>query len=160
MDPRVSGAGLGQKMASNAVKIQQAKLAGTVVNLCPWNQGDDEQPGHLDDNGYCRHLVGFVTIDDKKHYEPMVRTKGGKRVVRVKREKIPLPVNPEDDDDPGMPPQYDWGEPQLEDVRKGDQLVWITTTARVYREHPEQPQKAEGAPSDQVKAEKKAKQPA
>lgn len=58
----------------------------------------------LDDHGYCSHLVGFS--NDGKVMEPFVVEKG-KKVVKGDR---------------------------LQPVLKGDKLVQITTSSRVYRD--------------------------
>lgn len=65
---------------------------------------EDEE---IDSNGYCDHLIGFT--NDGKTFEPMVMDeRTGRRIVRVPKE-LPL-------------------------VQRGDKLVRISTSSRVYRE--------------------------
>lgn len=63
--------------------------------------------GALDDHGYCPHLVGFSA--DGRTLEPRVRRSDGRIVVMGSKR---------------------------EPVKRGDRLVKITTTARVYRATP------------------------
>ena len=64
-----------------------------------------DHPEDLDDNGYCRHLVGFTT--DGKQMEPTSINSMGRQVT-LGHTKMP--------------------------VRKTDQLVPITVSSRVYRD--------------------------
>ncbi len=59
----------------------------------------------LDEHGYCPHLVGFTT--DGRTYEPRVRRSADGRIIT------------------------DGSRPKK--IQSGDQLVRITTSARVYR---------------------------
>lgn len=84
---------------------QSKATTGEKVNFCPFGCEEDD----IDANGYCDHVVGFT--NDGKTYEPMVKDERiGRRVVRV----------PKSGD--------------LPKVQKGDKLVPITTSSRVYRE--------------------------
>ncbi len=98
---------------------------GEKVNACPFGCTVEE----IDDQGYCRHLVGFTVPGNDKLYEPLI-VKRGRRRVEVRREKIMLGDNPsgngEDD--------WTWGPPVYENVQDKDQLVKITTSSRVYRD--------------------------
>jgi hypothetical protein len=96
---------------------------GEVVNACPFGCPNED----LDDHGYCRHLVGFTVPGDEKHYEPMVETVRG-RVVKVDRDR--RATGAEDQDGP----VYKEGKARYEEVKKGDELRWITVSARVYRD--------------------------
>lgn len=101
--------------------LMQRKAAAQkneVVNACPFGCGVQQ----LDENGYCKHLVGFT--NDQKSYEPMVR-KGGRRVVQCRMEPTGE-VHP-DEGEPLLAPK-------LERVRDTDKLVQITTSYRVYRD--------------------------
>lgn len=95
-------AGMAGKKANHSplMKRKARLLSGHVANVCPF--GCENQ--HLDDNGYCFHLVGFT--NDKKTLEPLVTIKG--RRVNDSRKK--------------------------ELVRKTDKLMRITTSYRVYRD--------------------------
>jgi len=76
---------------------------GEKINFCPHGCPDDD----LDENGYCRHLVGFTNEPRLGGtYEPMVVNDKGRRVVM------------------GQSPQK---------IQKGDQFVQITVSYRVYR---------------------------
>ncbi len=85
---------------SPLMKAKRGLLTGQVANLCPFGCSD----GHLDDYGYCFHLVGFS--NDKKTYEPLV-SKNGRRSNEGKKK---------------------------EQVKKADKLLRITTSYRVYRD--------------------------
>lgn len=110
--------------AANLSPLMRAKgkaHQGEKVNFCPFGCDDSG----LDENGYCRHLVGFT--NDGKGYEPLVRRKG-RRVVCVKREMIESGRGEDGEK------EYEWGPPQPEAIRKSDKLVPITVSARVYRD--------------------------
>lgn len=88
-------------------------------NFCPFGC----TPQHLDEHGYCDHLIGFT--EDKKGYEPFVldtneksRTFGQRRVqVELrgpKHHRIKV----------------------LKKIRKTDKIVQITSSWRVYRDGP------------------------
>lgn len=87
------------------------KYAGHVINACPFDRND----GHLDEQAYCDHLVGFTDMDDPTIYYP-IKTRPGGRFRFVD----------------GTDPQ-----PVLEN----DVTVRITTCYRVYR-RPERKSKA------------------
>ncbi|MES2155749.1 MAG: hypothetical protein V4510_11495 [bacterium] len=91
-----------------------------VVNACPYGCGVRD----LDENGYCKHLVGFS--NDGRTYEPMLLV-AGRRVVRVAMEE-----DPEGEADPV------YGRPlrpkPLPLVKPDDRLMKITTSSRVYRD--------------------------
>ena len=97
------------------------------VNFCPYGCDDLD----LDEHGYCYHLIGFTLPGDRTKYEPL------------------------------LPPVKDWDDPQDHDglskemgflcrtheagvrktgcgkrgkVQKGDVLVDITCSCRVYRD--------------------------
>ncbi len=104
---------------SSLMRLKAKAKVGEKVNVCPF--GCDVR--HLDDHGYCRHLVG-TTDDASKGYEPMVRDKDGRRATKV--EMVP------DEDmagEDGLPVLR----PKLEPVLPDDKLVRVTTSYRVYR---------------------------
>lgn len=110
---------------SELVKAKERAVNGKV-NACPFGC----EFRHLDDHGYCRHLIGFS--NDQRHFEPMVKDPvTGRRVVRV-RNKPKEEVSEWDDD--GKPVMMQVSEPILEPVLKGDVLVKISTSFRVYRD--------------------------
>lgn len=88
-----------------------------IVNACPF--GCDIK--HLDQNGYCRHLIGFT--NDKKTFERMVKTRHGRvvRVPKIRTGEADLDGNAE----------YT---PCPEPILKGDKTIQITTSWRVYRD--------------------------
>ncbi len=118
-DPRLLSPSERRMAVSELMKAKAANTTGEKVNFCPFGCGDEE----LDDNGYCRHLVGFT--NDGKTFEPMVR-KGGRRVVQVHRDRVEVVE--------GGEKTFEFGPPVLEVVQKGDQLVKITISSRVYRD--------------------------
>ena len=67
---------------------------------------DPDLYGDLDQNGYCRHLIGFTVPGSKKVFERM-GVKEGQRIVDGRHK---------------------------ETVKPGDKLVRITTSYRVYRD--------------------------
>jgi hypothetical protein len=79
---------------------------GEKVNFCPYGCQHDD----LDDNGYCRHLIGFTT--DGKVYEPMLLVRG-RRVVQAR------------DVD---------GSDLRQPLVRGDRLEPISISSRVYRD--------------------------
>lgn len=88
---------------ANLSPLMRAKakcMTGVTPNVCPFGCTD----AHLDDFGYCHHLVGFST--DKKTMEPVLK-KNGKRVNDGKNRQP---------------------------VLKTDRLARITTSYRVYRD--------------------------
>ncbi len=107
---------------------------GGKPNFCPFGCGQR----HLDDKGYCLHLVGFtqdtpeVCKSGKGKLEPMLKTRFGRRVV-VEREKIYTGEFDENEDQ-----LWEWGDPKLEPVHPDDTLVRITSSYRVYRAGTEQ----------------------
>lgn len=133
-DPRIST--LADRMRADPLSPLMRAMAkrkkGEKINACPFGCADQ----HLDEHGYCRHLVGFTR--DGKTYEPMFRTSQGRRVVRTRK-------RPVDDDMSDIDPIEDIEnftpvlEPILELVEEGDVLVRITIDSRVYRKNPRKP---------------------
>jgi hypothetical protein len=118
-------------MRSELIKAQAVAM-GRKVNACPFHDADGAkkcQERHLDEHGYCRHLVGFS--NDGKTYEPMVRNAMGKRIVRPKMIEVEE-IDSYDDD--GKPVMAKILKPTLSKVRPGDVLVRISTSFRVYRD--------------------------
>ncbi len=107
-----------QQRKANLSPLMVAKgkaSLGERVNFCKFGCTDED----LDDNGYCRHLVGFTIPGNEKLYEPMVMNEKGRRLVQVKYvEKNGKSV------------------PVYEEVQKGDKLERITNCSRVYRDVP------------------------
>lgn len=124
-DPRQHGPQQRSANHSDLMKALGRASVGEKVNFCPF--GCQEQ--HLDDHGYCRHLVGFTLPGDPTKYEPMVK-RNGKRVVQVPRPKVKVGADEEGD-------VFEDGPPQYQDVLPGDQLVRITHCSRVYRDQPQ-----------------------
>jgi hypothetical protein len=95
-----------QKRSARLSAYMKAKIrgqqTGEKVNACPFGCADEA----LDDRGYCHHLVGFCTVDDRKRMERVVIRNGVRQVDGQKRDKV-LP---------------------------DDKLVQITTSFRVYRD--------------------------
>ncbi len=103
-DPRAAGV---QARPDHRSALQRAKAKaaqGEVVNFCPF--GCDTP--HLDEHGYCPHLVGFTA--NGRTYEPRVRREDGRIIT-------------------------DGSQPRK--VKAGDQLVRITSSSRVYRAVPD-----------------------
>lgn len=106
---------------SKLVKSKE-RYAGQIVNACPFGCKDTE----LDEQMFCRHLVGFTDQDDPTIFYPMEYRqrydKDGKPLVtkdgKVSKSKRHRFVNGED--------------PQ--DVLKGDKLVRVSISHRVYRD--------------------------
>lgn len=119
-------------------ELMKAKgRAKGVVNVCPY--GCDLV--HLDEHGYCRHLVGFTT--DRKSYEPLVREMRldpatgkqyftGRRVIRQVMKQVDEVVD--HDDETGKPIITKVGVPQRPAVLPGDRLIRVTISYRVYRD--------------------------
>ncbi len=97
---------------------------GEKVNACPFGCEIEQ----IDDQGYCRHLVGFTIPGSETEFEPLVLRRG-RRVIQVAREKVLMGELAEDGKE-----DWHWGDPIYETVQKGDQLVRITTCCRVYRD--------------------------
>jgi hypothetical protein len=105
------------------------------VNACQFGCREKD----LDENGFCKHLVGFTS--DGKNFEPMIKeTKRdgsgnliatGRKIVRPKQQQTSEVVEYDPETGPVKVPVL---EKVLEKVRKGDVLVWISTCARVYRD--------------------------
>jgi hypothetical protein len=118
--------------------LMQAKAKarkGDKVNACPFGC----TVRHLDDNGYCKHLVGFTTPGDKRFepekgphlMEPMHRDpRTGKRVVHCRME-----LDEENTLDPDEPVYR----PILDPIPKDAVILVITASARVYSEQPNIP---------------------
>jgi len=126
-------------MRSELLKAQARAGAGEKVNFCPFGCEDEQ----LDEHGYCRHLIGFT--NDKKNFEPMVRVKRGRKVVRVRKEGTGEFVRDMEEDDEGNPVMVEEEimKPVLEPVLSTDKLVQISISYRVYRDIPKvQPSKA------------------
>lgn len=92
----------------------KAAAAGLIVNACPFGCEDHQ----LDEQTYCKHMVGTTDPDDDRIFFPMkwrddVQTPGVKRFRFI-----------------------DGSDPQM--VQKTDVLVRITTCSRVYRDTPAQ----------------------
>lgn len=142
MDPRITPLqdrlDAEKKSQVSTLMRAKSKAGNKQVNACPYGCKTE----HLDQSGYCRHLVGFTTPGDpgfgrgdpqSQDYqdgdlkmEPMVRVEGGRRAVRVKM--VPDKERSLDDEnDPIM-------KPVLDPVLKGDRLEQITTSWRVYRD--------------------------
>ncbi len=116
---------------SPLMRAKQQAQNGEKVNACPFGCTIED----LDDQGYCRHLVGFTIPGNRKLYEPLVM-KRGRRVVQVARDKMKMGELAEDGQE-----DWVWGPPQYEQVQKTDTLIDITCSARVYRDIPVAPKK-------------------
>lgn len=104
-DPRILAPQDRRQKLSPLMAAKAKNTTGEKLNFCPFGCEVED----LDDNGYCKHLVGFT--EDGKAFEPMREDKNkdgsqGRRKV-FGAEKKP--------------------------VLKTDQLVQITTSYRVYR---------------------------
>jgi hypothetical protein len=133
-DPRDIGPQRRRDTRSDLMKAQSAALDGEKVNFCPFGCTSDE----LDEHGYCRHLIGFT--NDKKNFEPMVRVKRGRRMVKVRKEGTGEYVQDFEEDDEGYQHMVreEVMKPVLEPVLPADKLVQITISYRVYRDAPRQ----------------------
>lgn len=113
---------------SELMRAKNAAGVGGQVNFCPFGCEDEQ----LDQHGYCRHLVGF-SVGDPVHpvqFEPMIHLRRG-RVVYVER----ATTKAEHDEEGKAIIVH--GKPKLQPIQKGDRLVRITTSCRVYRDVPE-----------------------
>ena len=111
---------------SELVKAQSRAVRGKV-NACPFGCGFSK----LDENGYCRHLIGFS--NDQKTFEPMVYDPHtGRRVVKVARRETGQ--NPVAWNDDGVPVMEAVFELVPEKIQPDDVLVRITSSYRVYRD--------------------------
>lgn len=115
MDPRLEVGP--QNRRANLSPLMQAKLRaslGEKVNFCPFGCGTHD----LDEQGYCRHLVGFTT--DGKSMEPLAE---------VDRFGNPVAT-------PGAGTRKVLGT-RTTPVPQGAKLERITVSYRVYVEEPE-----------------------
>lgn len=81
-----------------------------VVNACPWREAPDGcKDDTLDENGYCRHLIGVTLPDDKTVFNPIKNRGGRLKEFNYIDSETTLPV------------------------LETDELVRITTCYRVYR---------------------------
>lgn len=89
------------------------KYAGHIINACPFGCRDEQ----LDEQMYCKHLIGFTDMADSEVFYPMVNrpalVKDGK-VIGSKRHRFV------DGDDP-------------KELMPGDKIVTISVSHRVYR---------------------------
>jgi hypothetical protein len=122
------------KRRSPLSPLMQAKskaATGEQINFCPYGCPDTE----LDEHGYCYHLIGFTIPGDNKHFEPFmppvsdeksievgVRKTVGKKIVEKKG--------------PGGRVVGRKRVSAIEEVQKGDELVLISVSSRVYRKIP------------------------
>jgi hypothetical protein len=120
MDPRLEAVDPKRTKLTPLMWAKSRALSGAKVNACPFGC----TPSHLDENGYCRHLVGFT--NDGQFYEPMIRGTDGRRVVRCKMEEDP---------DLSVPGEEKVLRPIRLAVEEGDQLVPISASSRVYRQN-------------------------
>ncbi len=93
--------------ASDLMKAKAVSRAGRVTNFCPYGCENHE----LDEFEYCRHLIGFTPPGRKDVYEYMPPPEPGDK---KKRRTV-------DGND-------------VRPVQRGDKLVRITTSYRVYRD--------------------------
>lgn len=114
MDPRESTMAQRNAHLSPLMRELVKGDKGSRTSFCPYGC----TPEDLDENGYCRHLVGFSS--DDKTMEPMVMDERGRRVV-VGSKREPL--------------------------RKTDKLVLITVSSRVYRDVDEEARKEATRPT-------------
>lgn len=93
---------------SPLMKMKAKALQGEIVNVCPFKCEDR----HLDDHGYCHHLVGFTDAKLRKKglYEPLIRRKINGIVFRT---------------------NDGFGKQKLQ---AGDKFCRITSSWRVYRD--------------------------
>lgn len=129
-DPRDFPVGKRRANLSPLMKAKAEATTGEKVNFCPFGC----TTAQIDDHGYCRHLVGFT--NDGKHYEPMVRGKDGRRVIRVRMAPTGETIEDTSYEDDGSPITnvIQVMAPQLEPVQRSDKLVQATVSARVYRD--------------------------
>jgi hypothetical protein len=120
---------------SPLMKAKAKAKIGQVINVCPYGCKGRQ----LDENGYCRHLVGFTR--DKETYEPMVMRKGRRRI------EVPMRGTGEfqlGEDKEGNPIEEEIMEPDLPRMQPGDKICRVSDCYRVYRDvplpqRPEQP---------------------
>jgi hypothetical protein len=146
IDDALSGKVLQEKGKTVLSRLMRARRKTDAiqrkVNFCPFGC----KVRDLDDQSYCRHLVGFcmavyegtdknaqdltedAKLGGKLFYEPMVKTKGRRKVL-VEREKV---VTGELNDD--GKPDFEWGDPILPKVRSDDVLERVSCSYRVYRD--------------------------
>jgi hypothetical protein len=119
MDPRVAETQVGpQTRKANLSRLMAAKTrasTGEKVNFCPFGCEMDD----LDEQGHCRHLIGYTT--DGKHMEPLLEVRG-RRTVQVRKDAE--------------------GRPVLEKIPTGAVLERITISSRVYHAGEARPAKA------------------
>lgn len=131
MDPRLEAVPHNSKLSPLMYAKGRAK-SGRKVNACPFGCKDQQ----IDQNGYCRHLVGFTVPGDDKYYYPMQLSAQGRRVV------VPRTEKDEELSCEGEEPVFK----QIADpVREGDLLVLISNCHRVYRNVPAPQKKAKSA---------------
>jgi|SRR6516162_5469576 hypothetical protein len=125
---------LNDRRLRGLTRLQRALAAcknGEKPNACPFGCPDDQ----LDEHGYCRHLIGFTNNTDdeikagKGLYEPM-GSRRGRRVIQIPREKIVHEGTETEDGEP----DWEWGPPKLQPMRKSDQWERCSISARVYRD--------------------------
>lgn len=136
MDPRLEAVDPKKTKLTPLMWAKSRARSGNKVNACPFGC----MTQHLDENGYCRHLIGFT--NDGQFYEPMIRGAAGRRVVKCDLEKdLELSA-------PGEEPVM---RQVLLAVEEGDYLVPISTSSRVYRNVPvgENPHKRTQQPQQQ-----------
>jgi hypothetical protein len=103
MDPREYGPQQRRANLSELMAAQMRASKGEKVNFCMFGCDDSD----LDDNGYCRHVVGFTK--DGKVMEPVLGSRPepilpGDKLVRITtdsrvyREQPPLPDQLTEDD--------------------------------------------------------------
>ena len=111
MDPRLGSDPMTRRGGQSTLLAAKSRSnLGEKVNFCPHGcQVED-----LDDNGYCRHLIGFT--NDGKTYEPMIVDERGRRVVRARGKD---------------------GADLRKPVRESDRLERISISSRVYRRNVE-----------------------
>lgn len=124
MDPRVAGMAnpLNRRDGrSKFFKLQSSLMPGNVVNACPFGCGDDQ----LDEKGFCYHMVGFCNSDRDgkplREYEPLCRM------------RMQSPNQPGKIVDRGNTLMVLGGKEHRQPLQKGDVLVRITNSFRVYR---------------------------
>lgn len=104
MDPRVMSHRKVKDMRSDLMKAKGESDQGAPPNFCPF----DADPDHLNDQGYCEHLVGFS--NDQETMEPVKYRPSGHPYLCGEK-PVPIP--------------------------KGAKLVRVTTSYRVYHQEKE-----------------------
>lgn len=119
-------------------KALDGTASGIGVNACPFGCG----PANVDNFGWCDHLVGFcnASLD-----EPRTFLRDGE--VKEVPEGIKVEVFEKDRDELG---RLKVG-PLREPLRKGDHLVRITHSARVYRRSGRNSETQPAAPAAKTK---------